>query len=228
MRASRKDEAKETNGRANEKMDRLRTAETRSEERRATILDAALDVFTDYGFRRASLEDIAHRAGISRTGLYHHFSSKEQIFHAMVERCHELTHALAVAALNSDAPLEDRLLASMDAKLGFFFRKATSTRHGAQVLSMGYRMGNEITLHWTGRYLDIMTEAFEKAAAAGQIDPSRIGADARSAVGFMILSAEGQQGPANNQPAPERYTRRLRREIRITIQALGGTVRPGF
>ena len=209
-------------------MDRLRTAETRSDERRATILDAALEVFTDYGFRRTSLEDIARRAEISRTGLYHHFSSKEEIFHAMVERCHQLTHTEAAAALHSDAPLEDRLLASMEAKLGFFFGKATSTRHGAQVLSMGYRIGNDITLLWTGRYLEIMTEAFEKAAADGQIDPSCIGADARSAAGFMILSAEGQQGPANNPPSPGRYTRRLRREIRITIQALGGTVRPGF
>ena len=209
-------------------MPTLAGADSRSIGRRNAILDAALEVFTDYGYRRASLEDIARRAEISRTGVYHHFSNKEEVFQAMVERCHEITHRQALEVLSSDAPLEDRLLASMDIKLGFFFRTAMSTRHGKHVLSMGYRIGSEVTRVWTGRFLDAMTEAFEKAAANGEIDLSRIGASARTAAGFMLLNAEGQQGPVNAPPASERYSLRLRRLVRMTLLALGGKVRPGF
>jgi DNA-binding transcriptional regulator YbjK len=46
------------------------------------ILDAALPVFVRYGFRKASMSDIARAAGISRASLYLSFNSKEELFRA--------------------------------------------------------------------------------------------------------------------------------------------------
>lgn len=50
------------------------------EARRTRILDAARWCFLNFGFSRTSLEDIAHRASISRTLLYRTFKDKEDIF----------------------------------------------------------------------------------------------------------------------------------------------------
>lgn len=43
---------------------------------RRTILDACIEAFSETGFRGATMRDIAQRAGISHTGLLHHFPTK--------------------------------------------------------------------------------------------------------------------------------------------------------
>lgn len=49
------------------------------EERRAEIFDAALAVFSELGYDRATLSDVVERVGVSKGCLYHHFDSKEQL-----------------------------------------------------------------------------------------------------------------------------------------------------
>ncbi len=54
---------------------------TRIQERnRATILDAALEVFSQFGFRGATLDLIADSAGLSKPNLLYYFASKEAIY----------------------------------------------------------------------------------------------------------------------------------------------------
>jgi AcrR family transcriptional regulator len=47
--------------------------------RRRAILDAALDVFLEYGVEAASVEEVRRRSGASVGSLYHRFGSKEGI-----------------------------------------------------------------------------------------------------------------------------------------------------
>ncbi|WP_425826226.1 TetR/AcrR family transcriptional regulator [Streptomyces fractus] len=47
--------------------------------RRAEIVRAARDSFAEHGFTKASLRDIAERAGITHAGLLHHFRSKDEL-----------------------------------------------------------------------------------------------------------------------------------------------------
>ncbi|HGG64719.1 MAG TPA: TetR family transcriptional regulator [Rhodobacteraceae bacterium] len=46
---------------------------------RTTILDAALDVFSQFGFRGSTLDQIAKAAGLSKPNLLYYFPSKEAI-----------------------------------------------------------------------------------------------------------------------------------------------------
>ena len=55
------------------------------EDRREQILDAAMHVFAEKGFARATNKDIAHRAGITPGLIYHYFDSKEALLLAIVE-----------------------------------------------------------------------------------------------------------------------------------------------
>ncbi len=50
-----------------------------------TIVQAATAEFLKYGFKDASMRRIASAAGMSVSGLYKHFSSKEDMFSALVE-----------------------------------------------------------------------------------------------------------------------------------------------
>ena len=50
------------------------------------ILDAAVVEFERHGFRRVALDDVARRAGVSRTTIYRRFASKDELVGAVIER----------------------------------------------------------------------------------------------------------------------------------------------
>ena len=50
------------------------------------ILDAAVVEFERHGFRRVALDDVAQRAGVSRTTIYRRFANKDELVGAVIER----------------------------------------------------------------------------------------------------------------------------------------------
>jgi TetR/AcrR family transcriptional regulator len=58
--------------------------ERRKEARPAEIISAALDLFVEKGFAATKLDEIAVRTGVSKGTLYLYFSSKEEMFKAVV------------------------------------------------------------------------------------------------------------------------------------------------
>jgi AcrR family transcriptional regulator len=64
-----------------------RTRPARAERRdgRAALLEAAVEVFAERGYREASVGEIAARAGYSKGALYWHFESKGDLFFALLE-----------------------------------------------------------------------------------------------------------------------------------------------
>jgi AcrR family transcriptional regulator len=52
---------------------------------RKQILDASLRLFSEKGFARTSVRDIAREAGITDAAIYYHFASKRELFEALFE-----------------------------------------------------------------------------------------------------------------------------------------------
>ncbi|WP_416971031.1 TetR/AcrR family transcriptional regulator [Streptomyces sp. 4F14] len=63
---------------------KARGSYAKSLARRAEIVQAARESFVEHGFAKASLRDIAERAGITHTGLLHHFRNKDEILTAVL------------------------------------------------------------------------------------------------------------------------------------------------
>ncbi|KND30194.1 TetR/AcrR family transcriptional regulator [Streptomyces acidiscabies] len=63
---------------------KARGSYAKSLARRAEIVQAARESFVEHGFAKASLRDIAERAGITHTGLLHHFRNKDEILAAVL------------------------------------------------------------------------------------------------------------------------------------------------
>ncbi|UXA07322.1 TetR/AcrR family transcriptional regulator [Mycobacterium sp. SMC-2] len=109
-----------------------------------TILDTARTVFETYGVRRANIEDVAARAGVSRSTVYRRFPTKDDLFGHVVRREAEsffstLDHAttgcdprqavieafaLGVRLVH-DSPLYSRIADSEPELLGLFSRSQT-------------------------------------------------------------------------------------------------------
>ncbi len=56
----------------------------KGETTRLAIEDAALELFLQYGFHGTSMRQIAEQTGLALGGIYNHFSSKEEIFAALI------------------------------------------------------------------------------------------------------------------------------------------------
>jgi AcrR family transcriptional regulator len=63
--------------------------ERRPEERPREILDAALRVFAERGYRTTRLEDVGEAAGVTKGTIYHYFANKEELLLRAIDHYHE-------------------------------------------------------------------------------------------------------------------------------------------
>jgi AcrR family transcriptional regulator len=57
-----------------------------SDHTREALLSQCLHLFAQRGFSSTSLDDIARAAGVTKGAIYWHFASKDEIFHAILDR----------------------------------------------------------------------------------------------------------------------------------------------
>jgi AcrR family transcriptional regulator len=77
------------------------------DEVRDSIVHVAGKIFTRYGFRKTTMEEIAHASRKGKSSIYYYFPSKEDIFRAVVEKeALELKKDLRRAIQQLDDPIE--------------------------------------------------------------------------------------------------------------------------
>jgi AcrR family transcriptional regulator len=76
---------------------------------RQNILDAALLLFTEKGYEKATMRQIAAQAEMAPGSIYHHFPTKEHIVQAFYDLLHEDHAQACVGILASEIRLERRL-----------------------------------------------------------------------------------------------------------------------
>jgi AcrR family transcriptional regulator len=77
------------------------------EEARLKIIDIARNIFTHFGFKKTTMEEIAQATRKGKSSIYYYFSSKEDIFKAVVEKeAEELKEELYKKISEIDDPIE--------------------------------------------------------------------------------------------------------------------------
>ena len=161
----------------------------KSKRTRTSILDSALKVFAESGYRSGSLRDVAEQVGMSEAGLLHHFTSKKALLAAVLERRDEQTQerfdfdatdgmtvlrgAVELVEYNTSTPGVVELFCTLSAE-------ATSPSHPAhQYFVDRYAMA-------TGTF----RRAFEELGARGLL---RDGVDPAAAARAVIALMDGLQ-----------------------------------
>ena len=80
-----------------------------SEERKSQILDAAMETFSELGFHKARMSDIAETSGLSKGSLYWYFDSKDSIILNLLEKFFEPELKDLRELLTDSRSAEDRL-----------------------------------------------------------------------------------------------------------------------
>ena len=100
--------------------DKKQPSRKKSEETRERILEAALRIFRERGFERATMRDIAAEARVALGGAYYYFESKDAIVMAFYERSQGEMRPRLEAILESSRTLESRLRGIIEEKFTCF------------------------------------------------------------------------------------------------------------
>jgi AcrR family transcriptional regulator len=91
-------------------------------ERIVQILTEAARIFARKGYEGASMRDIAEACGISKSLLYHHFTSKEEIYSRVAVGATKELYVFVVEHVPSDAAPSEKIRAFMVATAEYFRR----------------------------------------------------------------------------------------------------------
>ncbi|MHC2626927.1 AcrR family transcriptional regulator [Bradyrhizobium huanghuaihaiense] len=99
---------------------------TRAAERRAAIVEAAMEEFIARGFAATRLDDIAKRAGVAKGTIYLHFKDKESMFEELVR----IVIVPVVARLTALPPPAGSVRDLIEAFAGNFLKEVIGTKRG--------------------------------------------------------------------------------------------------
>jgi AcrR family transcriptional regulator len=86
------------------------TRRRQAEERRAQLIDTALNIFAQKGLEGTTVKDLAEGAGVAQGLLYHYFRSKEELLHAALERHYFLPELRRITSPDRDRPAQAVLI----------------------------------------------------------------------------------------------------------------------
>jgi TetR/AcrR family acrAB operon transcriptional repressor len=81
-----------------------------------------MEVFAQTGYRRASMDQVAEAAGLTRQAVYHYFRSKAELFRASVETLHEGANEAETEAGRKAEEAGEGLAAILAAQIDARFR----------------------------------------------------------------------------------------------------------
>jgi AcrR family transcriptional regulator len=188
-----------------------------AESRRAAILDAALQVFGQYGYRRTSMDDIAREAGIGKGTIYLSFASKDEVFRALSQRLAERMLADAEAARHGPGTTASKLAAMSAAWFGAYVETVWRSPHAAELMDAKHRLSADLVSRAASQYKQLVRDVLAQAADAGELDLEAAGVTADTAAELLIASARGLESSA---PSPVAYRRYLKTLVRVMVAGL--------
>jgi AcrR family transcriptional regulator len=88
--------------------------QARGEATRNDILQVARQLFSEHGYHTTGIADIQSATGLTKGAFYHHFSSKEDVALAVLERVQADYHERLFAAAMERATARERVIAALD------------------------------------------------------------------------------------------------------------------
>ncbi|AVQ37483.1 TetR/AcrR family transcriptional regulator [Clostridium botulinum] len=109
------------------------------------ILEAAIIKFTEKGFEKTSLREIASAAGLTTGAIYHHFKNKDELFYHAVKEAMYFAQKLSEKDENSNLKSTENMLDEISNKVRERMSKINEQR--LLVLLIGYVLSKGGTLN---------------------------------------------------------------------------------
>jgi AcrR family transcriptional regulator len=162
---------------------------TKGQRREQAILDATEQLLSTTPFAQLTMDDIATRAGLSRSALYFYFASKEQVLTALHERTYEQMARTMEPLADEDTPIAT----TMAEAIALVCSNWRAHRHALRTFHETAMVSTEFGAGWRDRldqHVTALTAIIERERAAGRSAPSPPTARAIAASWFWMLEQQ--------------------------------------
>ncbi len=198
-----------------------RVISKRAAATRVALLEAALEEFSAFGFRRTSMESVARRAGVSRATLYLYWKSKDALFRDLVEQTHE-DQVAAMEFVYAEEPgdFERRLLAMLEARFLRFIELTSASPHAAELFDLHGRLCGDVALASQEKSEKLIAKLVRNAVNSGEADLSAAGLSPARVASVIFDCAHGAKGEDPSKSTPADYRIRLGLVVRVLVAGL--------
>jgi AcrR family transcriptional regulator len=162
------------------------------------ILEAAFEAFLKFGFKRASMADIADSAGMSRAALYLHFKNKDDIFRGMIAAYYVEGLEALKAVLEQDLSAKVLIKESFAALTEARFPALLDSPHGAEFLDTKSVAFADAAKEGDEMIFRMFAEGLAQAAREGRITLSGLGGNAQDVAGVLLKAMLGLKAGAQS------------------------------
>ncbi len=181
------------------------------DEKKQHIMTAAAEVFTRYGFKKASMQDIADAAMMSRAALYLHFRNKDDLFRSLMEWHHGQALKAAEAAFSSDQPFVPRMERALTDFTMTMMAPVKASPHGLELFEANMILATDINTATSLRLRALMERAVTAAASEGEISLSATGLSAEALADLIYVCLDGiKKAPNGLEKLDERLAALMR------------------
>jgi AcrR family transcriptional regulator len=185
---------------------------------RKQILDASLRLFSEHGFARTTVRDIARQAGITDAAIYYHFESKRELLEALVEERGFLSSLQTLERIETDNALRETVLWMSRGAINLM----DENRDFLRLIIMEGLGGDDAALEQYHRLMNLwesaLTKVLRRYEAKGALSGNSAAEVAREIIYIILMTF--QDSLLSRYPAPA--TAAERRDI------LGGFIGPAL
>jgi AcrR family transcriptional regulator len=191
---------------------------TKSEDTRERILVAAIQRFSNFGYRRTSISDVAEEAGLARATVYLYWKRKEDLFIAGLERFHAYSRRLAETAAAKEGTAAERIHAIIMAQYGATSDIVHGTASGHEVFEANLKFGNDFEeqciLHGESILIDLLQKGIQNA----EFNLQRSSASSEDVARIIISFA--QNSLFDRHHTPTSYRESLRKTLTFILDSI--------
>jgi len=161
------------------------------EEKKSQILQAAIEVFGTYGYKKTSMQDIADALDISRPALYQYYKNKEAVFLALVEHTLKLGEQAAIQGFSHSEDNFECLLHGIKNMEQVLFGPIFLKPNGKELLTLSKKLAPELMTSFEMQLFNKIVFVLEKAVAEQEINLKTLNVEVTDAAKVILQSVDG-------------------------------------
>src|ERR1700683_2299128 len=174
------------------------------------IVLAGLQLFTQYGYRKTSVDDIARAAQVAKRTVYLHFENKAAVFLAILEYLADQVRQRCAAAESAGGTSVDRLAGLLDAYYGMAFELFSKSEHMPELEETFSTLARARIGNLNTEYEDRLARFLRSLQKTGTLGGPPPGLTVEQIVHILVRAAEG----AKHDPEVQGDRRGLERRLR--------------
>ncbi len=186
------------------------------------ILQSALEVFGNYGYRQTNMSLVAEAVSLSRQALYTYFATKEDLFAALVSYLHaQSLESATQAAHNAEANGPTAVFyALLWGRYGYFAKHVYTLPHGAELVAESSRQCGAQNADATRRFHAMLQKAVIQEVTTERLTFAGTSLQAATFADLLLRATYGLKGREPYQLSLEAFRESLHTMTTLLVASL--------